>query len=650
MFSKVLIANRSEIARRVIRTCSDMGIATVVVFSDDDACAPFVHDAGEAVALPLGSSYLDIESIVEAALLTGAEAIHPGYGFLAENADFAAAVEGAGLAFIGPAPETVASMGSKLHARALVDRTGVPVLRIAELGDGRDAADAADEVGYPVLVKAASGGGGKGMRIVADPGDLRVCIESATRESESAFGDGTVYLEHFVENSRHIEVQIFGDGAGNVIHLYERECSVQRRFQKVVEESPSPDLDPRLREELWKAATTVGEAVDYRGAGTVEFIMDPSGAFAFLEMNTRLQVEHPVTELTTGIDLVRMQLEIAAGEPLIAQGDIPVQSGHAIEARLNAETPRDGYLPSTGTVHRFSVPGGVRVDTGIEDGAVISHHYDPMVAKVIAHAPSRAEAAARLAHALRRSCIHGVDTNRDLLVRILGDKEFLDGAVDTRFLERKSEILTEPLVTHEAVRILSAVAALAIQDSNRKQAPVLASIPSGWRNVPFQPQMLSLNHGADAITVTYRIHGSRVDVTVDGHDLAIDAVHDLSPDSVDLSIDGVRRVFLVNVVEQDVYVDSTLGSVRLTTSPRFPEADTVTGTGAMIARTPGTVVDVPVAPGDMVMAGDTVMVVEAMKMEQAITAPVAGRVSIVHFSVGDQVDAGAVLVEVLSDE
>lgn len=650
MFSKMLIANRSEIARRVIRTCSDMGIATVVVFSEHDVDAPFIHDADEAVALPIGCSYLDIETIVDAALLTGAEAIHPGYGFLAENADFAAAAEGAGITFIGPTPETIASMGSKLSARALVDRAGVSVLRIAELGGGRDAAEAADEVGYPLLVKAASGGGGKGMRIVADPGDLRACIESATRESESAFGDGTVYLEHFVEKSRHIEVQILGDGAGNVVHLYERECSVQRRFQKVVEESPSPDLDLQLRQALWEAAITVGEAVSYRGAGTVEFIVDPSGAFAFLEMNTRLQVEHPVTELTTGIDLVRMQIEVAAGVPLIAQGDIPAQSGHAIEARLNAETPRDGYLPSTGTVHRFSVPGGVRVDTGIEDGVVISHHFDPMMAKVIAHAPSRAEAASRLAHALRRSCVHGVDTNRDLLVRVLEDEEFLDGAVDTRFLERKSEILTTPLVTHATARILATAATLAIQASNRQQAPVLASIPSGWRNVPFQPQTLSLNYGADAITVTYRVHGSRADATVDGHGLAIDAVYALTPNSADLSIDGVRRVFSVSIVEREVFVDSILGSIRLTLSPRFPEVDTVTAVGAMIARTPGTVVDVPVAPGDEVTAGDTVMVVEAMKMEQAVTAPLNGRVLVVHFSVGDQVDAGAVLVEVQNDD
>jgi len=650
MFSKILIANRSEIARRIIETCSQMGIATVVVFSDHDADAPFVHDADEAVALPTGSSYLDAEAIIGAAKRTGAEAIHPGYGFLAENPEFALAVEDAGVTFIGPTPETIESMGSKLQAQAVVDRAGVPVLPNAELGSGTDAAEAAEEIGYPVLVKASRGGGGKGMRIVAEPGDLAAAIESATREAESAFGDGTVYIERYVEQPRHVEVQIVGDGDGNVIHIYERECSIQRRFQKIIEETPSPDLDPTLRERLWETAVAAGRAVRYRGAGTVEFLVNSSGAFAFLEMNTRLQVEHPVTELTTGIDLVRMQIEIAAGLPLPSQEEIPRQSGHAIEARLTAETPLEGYLPSTGVIHRFCVPGGVRVDTGVADGVAITHHYDPMIAKVIAHAPTRAEAAARLANALTRSHIHGVDTNRDLLVRVLGDAEFLRGAVDTHFLERKREVLTAPLAGDEALRSLAAAATLALQADNRAQARVLGSIPSGWRNVPFQPQDVTLTHESRPVRVTYSLGRGIANIAVDDLDVAIDAVHAVDRDSVDATIEGVRRRYSVNIVGNEVYVDSLLGSVSFGLHPRFPDTDKAAPPGSMVAKTPGTVVAVLVTLGDAVTAGQSVMVVEAMKMEQTITAPNAGRVTGIHFDVGDQVDAGVVLLEVEDED
>lgn len=650
MFSKILIANRSEIARRIIRTCSQMGIATVVVFSDHDVHAPFVHDADEAVALPRGSTYLDVEAIIEAAKKTRADAIHPGYGFLAENPKFASGVEAAGITFIGPTPETIASMGSKLRAQAVVGRAGVPVLPHAELGGGVDAADAAEKIGYPLLVKASSGGGGKGMRMVTDPDDLISAVESAEREAESAFGGGTLYLERYVERPRHVEVQIVGDGEGNVIHLYERECSIQRRFQKIIEETPSPGLDPELRERLWVAAVDAGRTVRYRGAGTVEFIVDQSGDFAFLEMNTRLQVEHPVTELTTGIDLVRMQIEIAAGMPLPSQEDVPKQFGHAIEARIYAETPHDGYLPSTGTIHRFRVPGGVRVDAGITDGSVITHHYDPMVAKVVAHAETRTEAAARLADALARSHIHGVDTNRDLLVRVLTDVEFLQGAIDTHFLERGGDALTAPRVDDEVLGSFAAVAVLALQAENRAQARVLGSIPSGWRNVPFQPQSLTFAFGSKPVRVVYSLGRGTAKIAVDGSDVAIDAIHAVGPRSVDLSIEGIRRVYSVNIVGGEVYLDSPLGSVRLQVVPRFSDSDVGLTAGSMVARTPGTVVAVLVAPGDVVAVGQAVMVVEAMKMEQAIIAPHAGAVTSVHFEVGDQVDAGVVLVEVDEDD
>jgi len=649
MFSKILVANRAEVARRVARTCSRMGIATVVVFADHDADAPFVRDAEEAVPLPAGSAYLDGEAIIEAAQRTGAAAIHPGYGFLAESAGFAAAVEAAGITFIGPTPETIASMGSKLHAQAVMHRAGVPVLPTASLGSG-DAAAAADEIGYPVLVKASSGGGGKGMRLVTEPGDLDAAIVSASREAASAFGDGTVYLERYVEQPRHVEVQIVGDGAGDVIHLYERECSIQRRFQKIIEETPSPNLDPELKERMWDAAVDGGKAVAYRGVGTVEFIVDPAGGFAFLEMNTRLQVEHTVTELTTGIDLVRMQIELAAGSPLLTQKEVPQQSGHAIEARLNAETPADRYLPSAGTMHRFSVPGDVRVDTGIADGVAITHRYDPMVAKVIAHAPTRTEAAARLARALARSHIHGVDTNRDLLVRVLTDPEFLKGAVDTHFLERKEAVLTAPLADEGSLRSLAAAAALALQAESRAGAPVLGSIPSGWRNVPFQRQRLTLFHGSRPVDVAYSVGRGTVAIAVDDSDVAIDDVHGIDSGSVDISIDGVRRVYSVNIVGDQVYVNGPLGSIGFAVAPRFPKTAAALAVGSMVAQTPGIVVAVLVTVGEAVTAGQSLLVVEAMKMEQAVTAPYAGTVTAVHFDVGDQVDAGSVLLEVEKED
>ncbi len=649
MFSKIFIANRSEIACRIVRTCTEMGIATVAVFSEHDVKAPFVSDADEAVALAKGSSYLDIDAIVSAATLSGADAVHPGYGFLAENAEFAAAVEAAGLAFIGPTPETIASMGSKLHARAVAEGAGVPVLPHAELVDGVDIAAAAQGIKYPVLVKASSGGGGKGMRIVATPDDLAEAIESATREAESTFGDGTVYLERYVDRPRHIEVQILGDGHGHVIHLYERECSVQRRFQKVIEESPAPNLSQQLREALWAAAVAVGKAVDYRGAGTVEFIVDPSGGFAFLEMNTRLQVEHPVTELTTGLDLVRMQVEIAAGGSLPRQVEIPPQVGHAIEARLNAEIPADAYLPSTGMVHRFAVPEGVRVDTGIADGVAVTHHYDPMVAKIISLGPTREEAAGRLSRALVGSAIHGVATNRDLLVRILRDGEFLAGGVDTHFLERRGSALTEPLINEDAARLFAGVAAIALQAANRKSARVLGSIPSGWRNVPFQRQTVTLRLGDEAFVVEYRLAKGEIEIRVDGHEAPVGVLYRSAPDSVDVAIEGMRRTYSINRVGDEVYVDSPVGSARFEVMPRFPDASSVVATGEMVAKTPGAVVAVLVSVGDTVESGDTVMVIEAMKMEQAVVAPEGGRVTVVHHAVGDQVDSGSVLVEIEAD-
>jgi acetyl/propionyl-CoA carboxylase alpha subunit len=429
---KLLVANRGEIAARIIRTAHALGIATVAVYSDPDADAPYVTQADEAVRLPGAApadTYLCGDLIVAAAAATGADAVHPGYGFLSENAAFARACVEAGLIFVGPPPVTIAAMGSKIEAKTLMAAAGVPVLPgatvtdpgAADLAGTADLAGAAAQIGFPLLVKAAFGGGGRGMRLVREPAELADAVRGASGEAASAFGDGTVFLERFVVDPRHVEVQILGDIEGTVVHLFERECSIQRRYQKVIEECPSPAVGPGLRAALTAAAVAAGRAIGYVGAGTVEFVLDRDGSFFFLEVNTRLQVEHPVTEEITGLDLVEWQLRIAQGEPLAPEVTGAAIGGHAIEARLYAEDVAAGFLPVTGVLHRFAIPAapGVRVEAGFGDGSVVSPHYDAMLAKVIARGRTRADAANRLARALEAAEIHGVATNRDLLAAIL---------------------------------------------------------------------------------------------------------------------------------------------------------------------------------------------------------------------------------------
>ncbi len=449
---RVLVANRGEIARRVFATCRRLGVATVAVYSEPDATSAFVREADVAIALGGASpaeSYLRGEAVVAAAVRAGADAVHPGYGFLSENAAFARAVIDAGLTWIGPSPDAIAAMGSKTEARDRMQRAGVPVLPGARLdhGDVADVRAVADGLGYPLLVKASAGGGGKGMRLVHGGEELASAIEGARREAATAFGDDAVFLERFASSARHVEIQIIGDQHGQVYSLHERDCSVQRRHQKVIEESPSPVVGPELRSRMSAAAVAAGEELGYVGAGTVEFLLTPEGEFYFLEVNTRLQVEHPVTELVTGLDLVELQLRVAEGRRLPEEVSQAPLRGHAIEARLYAEDAANGFLPATGVLERFVVPSGVRVDTAVTDGAQISSHYDPMIAKVIAHGATRDEAARKLADALRRAEIHGLLTNRDFLVRVLCHDEFLRGEADTGFLERHdAEALASPLV------------------------------------------------------------------------------------------------------------------------------------------------------------------------------------------------------------
>ncbi|ETK32594.1 acetyl-CoA carboxylase biotin carboxylase subunit, partial [Microbispora sp. ATCC PTA-5024] len=478
MIERLLVANRGEIARRVFRTCRELGIGTVAVFSDADASAPHVAEADRAVRLGAPLSYLDPALVVDAARRAGADAVHPGYGFLSENAAFAQAVLDAGLTWIGPSPEAVAAMGSKIEAKALMAEAGVPVLPTFPIGPGGLAEELTrqlPEVETPLLIKASAGGGGRGMRVVRDPADLPAAVEAAHREALAAFGDGTLFAEPLLEGARHIEVQILADAHGTVWALGERECSIQRRHQKVIEEAPSPAVTPELRRELCEAAIRAARAIGYVGAGTVEFLLAAGGGFHFLEMNTRLQVEHPVTEAVYGVDLVRLQIEVAEGVQLAALPPSPV--GHAIEARLYAEDA-DGR-PQTGVLHRFEVPGvdgefalgaRLRLDSGVVSGGEVGVHYDPMLAKVVAYAQTRGQAARRLAGALARARVHGLTTNRDLLVTVLRHPEFLSGALDTGFLDRHPS--TAPLAGPQAVRLSALAAAVAAAEGRRAAAPV----------------------------------------------------------------------------------------------------------------------------------------------------------------------------------
>ena len=649
MIRKLLVANRGEIARRVFRTCREMGVATVAVYSDADVDAPFVLEADEAV--PLGGlmpsdSYLRADKVVEAALLVGADAVHPGYGFLSENAEFARQCAAAGLVFVGPSPKAIDLMGSKLTARELMENAGVPVLPGRDLTDVPDAdvPALADEVGWPILVKASYGGGGRGMRVVREKGDLLEAIASARREAGAAFGNETVFLEHYVDEPRHVEIQIFGDQDGTIVHLNERECSIQRRHQKIIEESPSPAVDADLRAAMGSAAVEAGRTLGYVGAGTVEFLLAPDGRFFFLEVNTRLQVEHPVTELVTGLDLVRLQLDVAAGKPLPPEAVTPALEGHAIEVRLYAEDPAHDFLPAAGTLEEFAIDlgPGVRLDSGVESGDVVSTNYDPMLAKVIAHGATREEATARLARALRRSRVHGLTTNRALLVGILAHPDFVSGRIDTHFLDRvpASELLATQASGLAPVAALAG--ALGEQAGARASAKTLATIPTGFRSNPSQLQDRRYLLDADEVRVGYRL-GRSPRFEVDGEVLEA-TVLAATPTAVDLVSAGVRRRFRVTTTATATYVDWADGSVVLRPVPRFPDAADHVSAGSLLAPMPGTVVRLPVAVGDEVTSGQTVMVVEAMKMEHAITADVDGVVAELPVTVGQAVDSGQVLI------
>lgn len=658
--NKLLIANRGEIARRINRTCREMGVSTVAIFSEPDRDAPFVSEADEAVALggaTPAESYLRIDAVIDAAKRTGADAVHPGYGFLAENAEFARRCAEAGLTFVGPTPEAIAAMGSKIEAKRRVAAAGVPLLGSVEVGkqSATELKKAADELGWPILVKASAGGGGRGMRIVRQGEDLAAAIQAAQGEAQSAFGDGTVFLEPYIESSRHVEIQIFGDTHGNVIHLFERECSIQRRHQKIVEESPSPALNEELRAKMGEAAVKAGKAINYTNAGTVEFLLADNGKFYFLEVNTRLQVEHPVTECITGLDLVRLQIEVARGAPLSTAALAARISGHAIEVRLYAEDPRRDFMPVTGRLHAFDIPTstGLRVESGVSNSSEVSPYYDSMLAKVIAHAPTRAEAAARLASALAQSRLHGLRTNRELLVRILRHPEFLAGQTDTHFLVRhKPADLGAPLADETATRLHAAAAALASQAERRATTPVLQHVPSGWRNNVSQLQQSRYSVDGREIAVGYRFDRGLLKIEIDGAELADVRLGVCTPSLVELEVAGVRRSFHVQRVGATSFVDSSSGASELSEIDPFPLPDEALEAGSLVAPLPGVVHEVKVTVGDEVAAGEVLLVIESMKMLHPVTAPAAGRVAELRVERAAQVDAGTVLavIEESADE
>jgi len=634
MFNSILVANRGEIACRIMQTAQFMGIKCVAVFVDVDKDAPFVKMADEAIKL--SSSYMDGSAIIDAAIQSGAEAIHPGYGFLSENAAFARKVKSNKLIWIGPSPHVIKVMGDKLKAKELAEKSGVPTLPMTS--NTKDV----KSIGYPILIKAAAGGGGKGMRIVKKESELKDSIVSAKREALSGFGDDRIFIERYVEKSRHIEIQILGDEHGNVVHLGERECSIQRRHQKIIEESPSPRIDPFLREEMGQAAVKLAKKIKYCSAGTVEFLFDDkTDEFWFLEVNTRLQVEHPVTEEVTGIDLVAEQIKIARGDELeFAQDDIDWH-GHAIEARLYAEDPGNNFLPEIGTLHAYdtSLASEVRWDSGVEEGSVIGTDFDPMLSKVISWAPNRIDAANKLARGLERAHMGGVVTNRQFLISCLRNESFINGNTTTDFIEREALETKKNLSANELHQTSTAVA-LWLAQQNRVSDPVTGFMPANWTNGRMPLQRVKLRFIQDEIEVKYKLNKDSL-YEVMG---SICEIYDCDSAGIDVEIDSHRFYAHVTEAGSEIFINMPFGDVNASILPRFIEPGNDVPEGGLIAPMPGKVIDVKVKKGSKVKAGDTLVIIEAMKMEHAIKATETGKITKVMIKLNDQVDNGATLL------
>ncbi len=652
-FDTLLVANRGEIACRIIRSAQDLGLRAIAVFSDPDADAPHVRMADDAVRIgpgPVGESYLAADRIIQAALDSGAGAIHPGYGFLSENEDFAGAVARAGLVFVGPPASAIRAMGRKAEAKRLMIAAGVPCVPGCE---GEDQSDttliaAAEQVGFPVMVKASAGGGGRGMRLVDRVEDLADALALARSEAENAFGSGDLIIEKAILRPRHVEFQVFADGHGNVIHLGERDCSVQRRHQKVVEEAPCPVMTPDLRARMGQAAVGAARAVDYRGAGTVEFLLDASGEFYFLEMNTRLQVEHPVTEMVTGLDLVALQIAVARGEQLpLAQEDVRLD-GHAIEVRLYAEDPANDYLPATGHVdlwHPAKGPG-LRVDTGVETGQDISPFYDPMLAKIIAHGPSRAVALDRLRRAVRQSVLLGTTTNTGFLSDVLAQDVFAAGEATTAFLD---ETYPDGFPAHHPDETATALAAALFMEHDRQAAlgrsGFVAADQLHWSSATPLASPLSLMSGDEVSDLRVCAIAGGWAVSLENRDLTVSVQPGAGP-KLRAQMDGAT-VDAVRVHVGDV-LQLAVGSQRMAfrrVRAGWREEDGAGG-GRIAAPMPGLVLELGAEVGAQVAKGQTLAVLEAMKMQHQITAPVAGKITAVHVKPGQQLASGDAMIEI----
>ena len=636
-FHKLLIANRGEIACRIIKTAHEMGIACVAVYTEADTYSPFVRMADQAIKL--SDSYLNGNEIINAAKQTGAEAIHPGYGFLSENAKFARAVQKEGLIWVGPNSRVITSMGDKLKAKDIAEKAGVPTLPMTT--DPKKA----NSIGYPILIKAAAGGGGKGMRIVEDKKDLKEAIAGAQREAKTGFGDDRVFIERYVASSRHIEIQILGDSQGNVVHLGERECSIQRRHQKIIEESPSPRVNPEMRAAMGDAAIKLAKKLKYESAGTVEFLVDDkTGEFWFLEVNTRLQVEHPVTEEVTGKDLVYEQLRIARGEELGYSQDDITWTGSSIEARLYAEDPSNDFLPATGTLiaYESDINIDARWDTGIEQGSVVGTDFDPMLAKVITKGKTRMDAANKLALALESLHIGGVTTNRDFLVASLRSEDFLNGKTTSDFIE-KTNPQRAVILDGESLENALSAASLWIQGQNRENAAILREIPTGWRNSRLPGQKITFNYRDQDIEITYR---SNRDGSFTVNNGTTAKIIEWTPSGIDIEVNNSRFFSKITRDSDSIVVHGPWGDALFKILPRFTLPGSEQQAGGLVAPMPGKVIDLKVKVGSKVKKGDTLVILEAMKMEHQVKASEDGKVTKVLIKKDDQLENGALLMVV----
>ena len=636
IFKSLLVANRGEIALRIIKTASEMGIKCIAVYVDEDADSPHVKAADESFRLPDGG-YLDTNAIINAAKQTNAEAIHPGYGFLSENAKFARKVKKEKIIWVGPSAHVISVMGDKLKAKELADKANVPTLTMtSNLKE-------ASKIGYPLLIKAAAGGGGKGMRVVLSETSLNESLMAAKREAKAGFNDDRVFFERYIEKSRHIEIQILGDAHGNVVHLGERECSIQRRHQKIIEESPSPRISEDTRKKMGSAAIKLAKKIKYQSAGTVEFLLDDdTEEFWFLEVNTRLQVEHPITEKVTGIDLVYEQLKIARGEILTYKQDDITFSGHSIEARLYAENPENNFLPETGTLIAYdeNLEEGARWDSGVESGSVIGTSFDPMLAKVITHAKTRSDAALKLAKTLESSHIGGMITNRDYLVSILRSEDFLKGNTTTDFVDRveltKTQNLNQDQIIHAAM-----IASIWLQEVNRFNDLTLGHLPSGWTNGRLPKNSQKFLYLNEEVSISYKLGRDNIFCL---NDYFSAYVHDCYQDGIDIEINNRRNFSMITSSKNQIIVNMPFGDVNLELIPKFHIPEEKIVEGSLVAPMPGKVIDLKVKKGSKVKSGDTLVILEAMKMEQSIKASKDGVIDEVFISKGDQVENGAVLM------